>query len=94
MNPALLFLAIVAAMTALVLWVVLRPRLAKRVSNTSAAIASGQANVDALRIELAEARRDQKLGLLSEASLVEAERELQTRVLAESQQATNPTAPR
>ena len=93
MNPALLFLTIVAVITAIVLWTVLRPLLAKR-SGSQAANASGQTNVDALRIELAEARRDQKLGLLSEASLAEAERELETRVLAESQQAANPTAPR
>ena len=93
MNPALLFLIIVAVMTAIVLWIVLRPLLAKR-SDARAANASGQTNVDALRIELAEARRDQKLGLLSEASLAEAERELETRVLTESQQAANPSAPR
>ena len=97
MNPAILFLAIVAVITAVVLWMVLRPLLAKRASDTStsnAANPSGQSNVDALRIELTEARRDQKLGLLSEASLAEAERELETRVLAESRQDANPTAPR
>ncbi len=96
MNPALLFLIIVAVITAVVLCIVLRPLLARSsaVNATNAANASGQSNVDALRIELTEARRDQKLGLLSEASLAEAERELETRVLAESQQATNPTAPR
>ena len=94
MNPALLFLIIVSVITAVVLWIVLRPLLAKRASSTNAANASGQSNVDALRIELIEARRDQKLGLLSEASLAEAERELETRVLAESQQTANPTAPR
>ncbi len=99
MNPALLFLIIVAVITAIVLWMVLRPLLTKHsganaTNATNAANASGQSNVDALRIELTEARRDQKLGLLSEASLAEAERELETRVLAESQQATNPTAPR
>ncbi len=94
MNPALLFLSIVAVITAVVLWIVLRPLLAKRASTANVANASAQSNVDALRIELAEARRDQKLGLLSAASLAEAERELETRVLAESQQAANPTAPR
>ena len=94
MNPALLFLVIVTVMTAVVLWIVLRPLLAKRASSTNVDNASGQSNVDALRIELVEARRDQKLGLLSEASLAEAERELETRVLAESQQVANPTAPR
>ena len=97
MNPAILFLVIVAVITAVVLWIVLRPLLAKRAGETStnnAANGSGQSNVDALRIELTEARRDQKLGLLSEASLAEAERELEMRVLAESQQAANPTAPR
>ena len=94
MNPAVLFLVIAAVMTALVVWIVLRPLLARGAGTTSAANASGQSNVDALRIELSEARRDQKLGLLSVASLAEAERELETRVLAESQQATNPGAPR
>ena len=96
MNPAILFLIIIALITAVVLWIVLRPLLAKRAINsaTNAANASGQSNVDALRIELSEARRDQKLGLLSEASLAEAERELESRVLAESQQAANPSAPR
>ena len=94
MNPAVLFLIIVAVITAVVLWIVLRPLLAKRASSTNTANASGQSNVDALRIELTEARRDQKLGLLSEASLAEAERELEARVLAESRQDANPTAPR
>ena len=94
MNPAVLFLIIVAVVTAVVLWIVLRPLLAKRASSTNTGNASGQSNVDALRIELTEARRDQKLGLLSEASLAEAERELETRVLAESRQDANPTAPR
>ncbi len=94
MNPALLFLILVALMIAVVLSVVLRPLLAKRANAEPVVDASGQSNVDALRIELAEARRDQKLGLLSEASLAEAERELETRVLAESHQALNPTAPR
>jgi cytochrome c-type biogenesis protein CcmH len=94
MNPALLFLVIIAAITVVVLWVVLRPLLAKPVSTPRAATGDGQSNVDALRIELAEARRDQKLGLLSDASLAEAERELETRVLAESQLTTHPTAPR
>ena len=94
MNPALLFLVIVAVITACVLWIVLRPLLAKRPIMSKSANASGQSNVDALRIEFAEARRDQKLGLLSEASLAEAERELETRVLAESQSAANPAAPR
>ena len=94
MNPALLFLVIVAVITAVVLWIVLRPLLAKRPIMSKSANASGQSNIDALRIELAEARRDQKLGLLSEASLAEAERELETRVLAESQSAANPAAPR
>ena len=94
MNPALLFLIIAAVITAVVLWIVLRPLLARRAGTSNAANASGQSNVDALRIELVEARRDQKLGLLSEASLTEAERELETRVLAESQQVANPAAPR
>ena len=96
MNPALLFLIVVALITSVVLWIVLRPLLAKRAdsSTASATNASGQSNVDALRIELTEARRDRRLGLLSDASLAEAERELEARVLAESQAQANPTAPR
>ena len=94
MNPAILFLSLVAVITVVVVWIVLRPLLAKRASANNAANSSSQSNVDALRIELSEARRDQRLGLLSEASLFEAERELEARVLAESQQALNPTAPR
>ena len=94
MNPAILFLCLVAAITVVVVWIVLRPLLAKRASANNAADSSGQSNVDALRIELSEARRDQRLGLLSEASLFEAERELEARVLAESQQVLSPTAPR
>ena len=94
MNPAILFLSLVAAITVVVVWIVLRPLLAKRASANNAANSSGQSNVDALRIELSEARRDQRLGLLSEASLFEAERELEARVLAESQQISIPTAPR
>ena len=94
MNPAILFLSLVAAITVVVVWMVLRPLLTKRASANNAANSSGQSNVDALRIELSEARRDQRLGLLSEASLLEAERELEARVLAESQQASSPTAPR
>ena len=96
MNPAILFLSMIAVITVIVVWIVLRPLLAKRSTDNAAnaANASGQSNVDALRIELSEARRDQTLGLLSEASLAEAERELETRVLAESQQALSPTAPR
>ena len=49
-------------------------------------------NVQALRIELSEARRDRKLGLLSDAGLVEAERELEARVLSESAASLTPTA--
>ena len=94
MNLAILFLSLVTVITVVVVWIVLRPLLAKRASASNTANSSSQSNVDALRIELSEARRDQRLGLLSEASLFEAERELEARVLAESQQALNPTAPR
>jgi cytochrome c-type biogenesis protein CcmH len=94
MNPALLFLLVVVGMTAIVLWTVLRPLLAKRVDAADAASSAAQTNVDALRIELSEARRDHKLGLLSDASLAEAERELEARVLTESQHALSPATPR
>ncbi len=81
MNPSLVFVALLALITALVLWLVLRPLLKRRVDVKAAAV---DTNVQALRIELTEARRDRKLGLLSEAGLDEAERELEARVLAES----------
>ncbi len=81
MNPSLVFVALLILITALVLWLVLRPLLKRRVEAKTAAV---DTNVQALRIELTEARRDRKLGLLSEAGLVEAERELEARVLSES----------
>ena len=82
MNPAILFFIVVAVITVVVLWIVLRPLLIARDGASTAAAVN--TNVDAIRIELSEARRDQKLGLLSESALVEAERELESRVLAEA----------
>ena len=73
MNPSLVFIALVVVITALVTWVVLRPLLKRRVDVSAASV---DTNVQAIRVELSEARRDRKLGLLSDAGLVEAEREL------------------
>ncbi len=93
MNPSLVFVALLAVITALVLWIVLRPLLKRRADVKAAAV---DTNVQALRIELAEARRDRRLGLLSDAGLLEAERELEARVLSESDAsvASAATAPR
>ncbi|MEO7255380.1 MAG: c-type cytochrome biogenesis protein CcmI [Casimicrobium sp.] len=94
MNPSLVFIALVVVITALVTWVVLRPLLKRRVDVSAASV---DTNVQAIRVELSEARRDRKLGLLSDAGLVEAERELEARVLSESAQnsaAMTATAPR
>lgn len=88
MNPTLAFIALLALITALVLWIVLRPLLKRRVDVKAAPV---DTNVEALRIELTEARRDRKLGLLSDAALVEAERELEARVLSESHPLLGPT---
>jgi len=83
MNPAIAFIVIAAILTALVVWTLLRPLLKRRApASTHSAI---NTNVQALRIELAEARRDHALGLLSDASLPEAERELEARVLHEAE---------
>ena len=81
MNPSLVFVALLVLITALVLWTVLRPLLKHRVEAHATSV---DTNVQALRIELTEARRDRTLGLLSDAGLVEAERELEARVLSES----------
>ena len=83
MNPAIAFVAIAALLTALVMWVLLRPLLKRRVDRTADS-AEVNTNVQALRIELSEARRDHALGLLSDAALPEAERELEARVLTEA----------
>jgi len=92
MNPAILFFIVVAVITVVVLWIVLRPLLIARDGASTAAAVN--TNVDAIRIELSEARRDQKLGLLSESALVEAERELESRVLAEAHMEPSSRAPR
>jgi len=83
MNPAIIFILVAAILTALVLWTLLRPLL-KRRSAAEAQTNAINTNVQALRIELAEARRDHALGLLSDAALPEAERELEARVLHEA----------
>lgn len=92
MNPAILFFIVVAVITVVALWVVLRPLLV--VGDGKASGTATNTNVDAIRVELSEARRDQKLGLLSESALVEAERELESRVLAEAQMEPSARAPR
>ena len=89
MNPSLVFVGLIAVISAVVLWIVLRPLLKRRVELNAATI---DTNVQALRIELTEARRDRRLGLLSDAGLVEAERELEARVLSESKASVAPTA--
>ena len=89
MNPSLVFVVLLAVITALVLWIVLRPLLKRRVDIKTTAV---DTNVQALRIELSEARRDRNLGLLSDAGLIEAERELEARVLSESKASLTPTA--
>ena len=89
MNPSIVFLALVALITVCVLWIVLRPLLRRRADVKASTV---DTNVQALRIELTEARRDRKLGLLSEAGLVEAERELESRVLSESDASVASTA--
>ncbi|MBL8311448.1 MAG: c-type cytochrome biogenesis protein CcmI [Burkholderiales bacterium] len=86
MNPAIALVLLMLAMLAAVLWWLLRvllrgPRAPQVVSGLAE---SESANVDALRSELAEARRDRQLGLLSDTALAEAEREIEARVLAES----------
>jgi cytochrome c-type biogenesis protein CcmH len=83
MNPAIAFIVIAAILTALVLWTLLRPLLKRRA--TASTNDTINTNVQALRIELAEARRDHALGLLSDAALPEAERELEARVLNEAE---------
>ncbi len=90
MNPALVFLVVAAVITTATVWILLRPLLASRTSSST----SGNTNVEAIRIELAEARRDQRLGLMSEPGLVEAEQELASRVLAEEAMELSPRAPR
>lgn len=89
MSPSIAFVALVALITALVLWIVLRPLLKLRAEVKATTV---DTNVEALRIELSEARRDHKLGLLSDAGLIEAERELEARVLSESKASLTPTA--
>jgi len=93
MNPVILFLIFVVVVIVAVLALLLRPLL-RQGATASAAPAAGQTNVQALRVELAEARRDHGLGLLSDAALAEAERELEARVLAEAQAETVVAAPR
>ena len=89
MNPSLVFVALLSVITTFVLWIVLRPLLKRRVDVKTGTV---DTNVQALRIELSEARRDRNLGLLSDAGLIEAERELEARVLSESQDSLAPTA--
>ncbi len=87
MNPAIALVAAILFITIVALWLLLRPLLARRTAaaDPSRVPDSGSSNVDALRVELAEARRDRQLGLLSADGLAEAERELESRVLAEAE---------
>ena len=90
MNPAIVLVAAILFITIMVLWLLLRPLLARRVATGAGRDQAndtdiGNTNVDALRVELTEARRDHQLGLLTTEGLAEAERELQSRVLAEAE---------
>lgn len=89
MNPAIVLVVAILIITVVVLWLLVRPLLARRASDARATAAGESAsvantNVEALRVELAEARRDHQLGLLTSEGLAEAETELQSRVLAEA----------
>ncbi len=90
MNPSLVFISLLVVIIVVVLWIVLRPLLKRRAEAHALTV---DTNVQALRIELAEARRDRKLGLLSDAGLVEAERELEARVLSETAQSSAAISP-
>jgi cytochrome c-type biogenesis protein CcmH len=80
MNPVLTFLMTALLLTILVVWWVLRPLWRGRVNED----VSASRNVEALRIELSELKRDHALGLLTDTALAEAQSELETRVLRES----------
>ncbi len=82
MNPALLFVIFIVVLAVLVTWWLLRALKRDRLRDTPNTRAT---NVEALRIERAELERDQKLGLMNEASFNEAMRELEVRVLRESE---------
>ncbi len=92
MNPAIAFIVIAAILTALVVWTLLRPLLNRRIVHPPDNNAN--TNVQALRIELAEARRDHALGLLSDEGLPEAMSELEARVLNEASTETVSQTPR
>jgi cytochrome c-type biogenesis protein CcmH len=83
MNPVLLFFALLFVVLVVVTWWLLRAlkhdRLRESPRNTEST------NVEALRVERSELTRDHKLGLMSDAALNEAERELEVRVLRESE---------
>ncbi|MBS0313322.1 MAG: c-type cytochrome biogenesis protein CcmI [Proteobacteria bacterium] len=86
MNPALTLIIVMLVMTAGVLWLLLRPLLRRAPAATANTDSEepGRTNVQALRIELMEARRDRDLGLLTNEGLAETERELESRVLKEA----------
>jgi len=84
MNPALAFVLIVLAIAIVVAVVVVRPLWRGRQAANDA-LAADRSNLDAVRIEWQELKRDRALGLIGEAAASEAERELEERVLAEAQ---------
>jgi cytochrome c-type biogenesis protein CcmH len=90
MNPVLLFFSLlIVALVVLTLWLLRalkRDRLRETPRNTAST------NVEALRVERSELTRDHKLGLMSDAALNEAERELEVRVLRESELDNAPRA--
>jgi cytochrome c-type biogenesis protein CcmH len=90
MNPVLLFFALLIVVLVAITWWLLRAlkrdRLRETPRNTSST------NVDALRVEQSELTRDHRLGLMSDAALNEAERELEVRVLRESELDNAPQA--
>jgi cytochrome c-type biogenesis protein CcmH len=91
MNPVLLFFAVLIVALVVVTWWLLRALKRDRLRDTPRNASS--ANVEALRVERTELTRDHKLGLMSDAALNEAERELEVRVLRESELDNAPHTP-
>lgn len=87
MNPALGFVLVALALAIIAALLVVRPLW--RGWRESKALADEHANLEAVRIEWQELKRDRALGLIAEDAAEEASRELEARVLAE----TAPLAP-